>query len=83
MLVDSEGKKDVSVRSAESAVEPIPVAVVAPLDPASGGGESPGAAGAGPAPRGFHEIWQNLAKIWQKFITNSLAKFSAICKQKN
>ena len=53
MLDDSDGKKGVQVPSAGPAVQPVPVAVSAPLAPGAAGGDSPGVAGAGPSPRGI------------------------------
>ena len=55
MSHDSEGKKGVQLPSAGPAVEPVPVAVSAPLAPGAAGGDSPGVAGAEPSPRGIDE----------------------------
>ena len=56
MSHDSEGKKGVQLQSAGPAVEPVPVAVSAPLAPGAAGGDSPGVAGAEPSPRGIDEF---------------------------
>ena len=67
MSHDSEGKKGVRAPSAGPAVEPVPVAVSAPLAPGAAGGDSPGVAGAGPSPRGIDEICKNSFKISKNF----------------
>ena len=59
MSHDSEGKKGVHLPSAGPAVEPVPIAISAPLAPGAAGGDSPGVAGAEPPPQGIDEFWQN------------------------
>ena len=53
MSHDSEGKKVVPLPSAGPAVQPVPVAVSAPLAPGAAGGDSPGGLAEEPSPRGI------------------------------
>ena len=78
MLDDSDGKKGVQVPSAGPAVQPVPVAVSAPLAPGAAGGDSPGVAGTRPSPRGIDEILAILREFtknqqkFQQFLTKKL-----------